>query len=251
MTVDGFDYDSHGGGYGRRRHTEPRIAARIRTALGAARTVVNVGAGTGSYEPTDRYVIAIEPSGTMRAQRPLDLPPAIAAHAEALPLDDDAIDAAMAIATVHHWDDPAAGLRELRRVATGPVVVLTFEIDALESYWLAADYLPELVDVERARFPTVAEIADALGDARIERLPIPIGCRDGFAEAYYARPEAYLDPAVRAAQSFWPLLPGGAERRALEMLAVDLGSGEWDARHGRLRETREYDGSLRLVVSRG
>jgi SAM-dependent methyltransferase len=185
----------------------------------------------------------------MRAQRPAHLAPAVIASAEALPLDDDAFDAAMAIITLHHWRDPAAGLRELRRVARGPVVVLTFDIDVLAGYWMIGDYLPEALADDRERFPTIDAVADILGGARIEPVLIPADCEDGFFEAHYARPEAYLDPALRAAQSVWPRLPEGVEQRALAALSADLASGAWDARHGYLRAQPAYDGGLRLVVS--
>ena len=244
-------YDTHGHGYSRHRRAEPRIAARIHAALGDARTVVNVGAGAGSYEPEDRYVLAIEPSATMRAQRPAHLVPAISAYAEALPLDDASVDAAMAIITVHHWEDVARGLRELRRVARGPVVVLTLDLDAFGGYWLVADYGPELLAVERKLFPGPAEIAAALGDARIEPIPVPAGCQDGFVEAYYGRPEAYLDASVRSAQSVWRRLAPGVESRIVAALSDDLASGAWDDRHGSLRSQPEYESTLRLIVAGG
>lgn len=244
-----IDYDRHAPDYPRHRQADARIAARVHAALGQARTVLNVGAGAGSYEPHDRYVLAVEPSAGMRAQRQAHLAPAIIASAEALPLDDDAFDAAMAISTLHHWRDPAAGLRELRRVARGPVLVLTVDTDALASYWMMSDYLPEALADDRKRFPSIDAITEILGGARVERVPIPGDCQDGFLEAHYARPEAYLDPALRAAQSVWPRLPEGAEQRALAALSADLASGEWDARHGHLRVQPAYDGGLRLVVS--
>jgi SAM-dependent methyltransferase len=243
------DYDRHGHGYADHRRADPRIAARIHAALGEARKVVNVGAGAGSYEPEDRYVLAIEPSATMRLQRPPRLAPAIDARAEALPLDDASVDAAMAIITVHHWDEPGRGLRELRRVSRGPVVVLTFDIETLGSYWLVADYAPELLAAERECFPSVGEIVDALGGAQVEAVPVPADCRDGIVEAYYGRPEAYLDPAVRAAQSVWRRLPAGVETRTVAALAEDLASGAWDQRHGTLRDRGEYDAALRLIVA--
>jgi SAM-dependent methyltransferase len=245
-----IDYDWHAPAYRRHRRPEPRIAARVHVALGDARTVLNVGAGSGSYEPEDRYVLAVEPSAGMRAQRPAHLAPAIDASAEALPLDDDAVDAAMAISTLHHWRDPAAGLRELRRVARGPVVVLTVDTDVLAGYWMMSDYLPEALADDRQRFPTIDAITDILGNARVEPVPIPTDCEDGFLEAHYARPEAYLDPALRAAQSVWPRLPEGVEQRAVAALAADLASGVWDARHGHLRSQPAYEGGLRLVVAR-
>jgi SAM-dependent methyltransferase len=185
----------------------------------------------------------------MRAQRPAHLAPAIIASAEALPLDDDAFDAAMAIITLHHWRDPAAGLRELRRVARGPVVVLTFDINVLAGYWMLSEYLPEAIADDRERFPTIDAITSILGYARVEPIPIPADCEDGFFEAHYARPEAYLDPALRAAQSVWPRLPKGVEQRALATLSTDLDSSAWDARHGHLRSQPTYEGGLRLVVA--
>jgi len=242
------DYDRHGGSYAEYRRTDPRIAARIAAALGGARTVVNVGAGTGSYEPGDRWVLAIEPSATMRAQRPPGAAPAIAARAEALPLDDGAVDAAMACVTVHHWEPPEAGLRELRRVARGPVVVFTFDLDAAPAW--QADHLAACLEVERPRFPTVERIAEALGGrTRIETVATPADCTDGFFEAYWSRPEVLLDPGVRSAQSVWALLPAGAEERIVDRLGRELADGTWDAEHGHLRGQAELDGSLRLVIS--
>jgi len=245
-----INYDQHAPAYPRHRKADPRIAARVHAALGDARTVLNVGAGSGSYEPEDRYVLAVEPSAGMRAQRPPNLAPAISGSAEALPLDDETFDAAMAIITLHHWRDPAVGLRELRRVARGPVVVLTFDIDVLANYWMMSEYLPEAIADDRERFPTIDAITNILGNARVEPIPIPADCEDGFFEAHYARPEAYLDRALRFAQSVWPRLPEGVEQRALAALSADLASGEWDARHGHLRSQPTYEGGLRLVVAR-
>jgi SAM-dependent methyltransferase len=245
-----FDYDTHGHGYAHRRRPDPRIAALIHGALGDARTVLNVGAGAGSYEPVDRYVLAVEPFAAMRAQRPAGAAPALDATAERLPFDDDAFDAVMAMVTVHQWRDQARGLAELRRVARGPVAVLTFDGDELERLWLAA-YVPELVTAERHRFPKIAEIASAIGrNTEVVEVPIPIDCVDGFSEAYYARPEAFLDPRVRAAQSAWGFVSAEATARAVEQLRADLASGEWDRRHGHLRDQPEFVGSLRLLVGR-
>lgn len=241
-------YERYGRDYAVARATDPRLAARIHAALGDARTVVNVGAGSGSYEPVDRHVIAIEPSAAMRAQRPPDLAPAIDAVAEALPLDDRSLDAAMAVITIQHWTDPPAGLRELRRVARGPVVVVTFDPDRFADHWLM-EYLPEALADDGARFPAIDFVAGTLGGACVEPVPVPADCHDGFIEAYYARPEAFLDPAVRRSQSIWPRLPPGVEDRAIAALAADLDSGRWDERHGHLRTTPEYHGALRLVIS--
>jgi len=242
------DYERHGRTYARHRRPDPRIAAHIHAALGDARTVVNVGAGAGSYEPRDRWVLAVEPSATMRAQRPDGAAPALAAHAEALPFDDGAFDAAMACVTIHHWDSPAAGLAELRRVARGPVVVFTFELDALPPWQL--EILREGVAAEQPRFPALQDVATALGGrTRVQRMPTPGDCTDGFFEAFWRRPEALLDPGVRSAQSVWALLEEGVEERIVERLRSALDSGEWDAAHGRLRGQESFDGALRLVIS--
>jgi len=246
--TDTVDYDRHGRTYSAHRRADPRIAARIHAALGDARTVLNVGAGAGSYEPRDRWVLAVEPNATMRAQRPASLAPAIAARAEALPLDDDAVDAAMACVTIHHWEPAAAGLAELRRVARGPVVVFTFELEGLPGW--QKQFLAEGIEKERPRFPAIGAVAEALGGrTRVERIATPADCRDGFFEAFWNRPEHLLDPAVRSAQSMWALLDPGAEERIVAALSESLASGAWDAEHGHLREQRSFDGSLRLVIS--
>jgi SAM-dependent methyltransferase len=245
-----FNYETHGQGYAHRRQPDPRIAARIHAALGDARTLLNVGAGAGSYEPADRWVLAVEPSAAMRAQRPAGAAPALDATAERLPFDDDAFDAVMATVTVHQWRDAARGLAELRRVARGPVVVLTFDGDELERLWLA-EYAPELITAERRRYPKIAGIAAAIGGTtEVIEVPIPIDCVDGFTEAYYARPDAFLDPRVRAAQSAWGFVPADAAARAVAQLRADLASGEWDRRFGHLRAQPEFHGSLRLLVGR-
>jgi SAM-dependent methyltransferase len=248
MSVPRVDYDLRGGGYARHRRSDPRIAARIHAALGDAATVLNVGAGTGSYEPTDRWVLAVEPSGTMRAQRPTGAAPAIAARAEALPFDDDAVDAAMACVTIHHWDPPETGLAELRRVARGPVVIFTFALECMPPW--QRDLLRDALEIERQRFPSVEDVAAALGGrTRIERIATPADCADGFVEAFWRRPEALLDPGVRASQSMWTLLEPGVEERIVARLERDLASGAWDEAHGHLRERDHFDGSLRLVIS--
>ncbi len=242
------DYERHGRTYAQHRRPDPRIAARIDAALGDARTVLNVGAGTGSYEPCDRWVLAVEPSATMRAQRPADAAPALAAHAEALPFDDGAFDAAMACVTIHHWKPAETGLAELRRVSRGPVVVFTFELEALPAWQL--EYLREGVAKELPRFPAISDIEAALGGhTRVERIPTPGDCVDGFFEAFWRRPEALLDPQVRSAQSVWALLEPREEERIVERLAAGLASGAWDAEHGHLRARHSFDGALRLVIS--
>jgi SAM-dependent methyltransferase len=248
LSVERVDYEQHGHTYARHRRSDRRIAERIHAALGGARTVLNVGAGAGSYEPTDRWVLAVEPSATMRAQRSADAAPAICARAEALPFDDSAVDAAMACVTIHHWEPPDAGLAELRRVARGPVVVFTFDLDGLPAW--QQDFLAEALAIERPRFPAVEDVAAALGErTRIERIPTPGDCIDGFFEAFWRRPEALLDPAVRSAQSMWAMLDSGVEERIVARLSAALQSGAWDAEHGHLRQQDSYDGALRLVIS--
>jgi SAM-dependent methyltransferase len=243
-----FDYDSHGHGYAVRRRTDPRIAAQVHAALGEARTIVNVGAGAGSYEPEDRYVTPVEPSAVMRGQRPRHLAPGLIATAENLPFDDDSFDAAMATITVHQWADAVRGLSELRRVSRGPVVILTFDGEAIGRFWLA-EYSPEVVAVERRRFPPIDAIASLIGaTARVEPVAIPIDCVDGFAEAYYARPECFLDPQVRASQSAWGFVDDVDEARAADRLRRDLQSGAWDEKYGHFRRQPEFVGSLRLIV---
>jgi ubiquinone/menaquinone biosynthesis C-methylase UbiE len=243
-----FDYDAHGHSYAHHRRTDPRIAARVHAALGTARTVVNVGAGAGSYEPDDRYVLALEPSAAMRAQRPAHLSPAIHGIAEELPLDDHSVDASMATATVHQWSDLAKGLKELRRVTRGPIVILTFDGDALDRFWLA-DYVPELIAVERRRYPAIHMICTALGEfTEVQDIPIPIDCVDGFTEAFYARPEQLLNDAVRRSQSAWGFVEGKIQGRFTKALSEDLHSGRWDERYGEYRRRPSFDGSLRLIV---
>jgi hypothetical protein len=245
------DYERSSTGYDRQRRADPRIAAHVQDALGDARTVINVGAGAGSYEPSDRYVLAIEPSSAMRARRgALGATPAIDASAEALPLDADAVDAAMAIFTVHQWRDLRRGLRELRRVSSGPIVILTIDSDALSDYWLG-EYLPARLVIARRRFPPVDAVCDLLGGmSTVSRVPIPLDCTDGFVEAFYGRPEALLDPAVRDAQSGWQFLEPSDTEAGLSRLAFDLQSGTWDSSWGHLRRQPTYLGPLTLITSR-
>lgn len=240
-------YDTIGLDYARLRRPDPRIAAALEAALGSAETVVNVGAGAGSYEPAGRRITALEPSAEMIRQRLASAAPAVRGRAEALPFPDGAFDAAMAVLTVHHWSDQAQGLRELRRVARGPVVILTFD-PAFRGFWLA-DYIPELVALDEAQMPPLDAYAEALGPVEVAPVPIPHDCADGFLAAYWRRPAAYLDPRVRAAMSsFWAL---GDVSEALRRLEADLNSGAWARRHGELPELEELDCGYRLVVAQG
>ncbi|GAB7045765.1 MerR family transcriptional regulator [Catenuloplanes indicus] len=242
-------YETIGSAYPATRRTEPRIAAQVWAALGDARTVLNVGAGTGSYEPADRDVTAVEPSEVMRAQRPRDAARCVAARAERLPFPDRSFDAAMAFSTVHHWQDPVAGLREMRRVARRVVV---FTHDAGDSawrqrFWLTRDYLPEAAGLVAGR-PPVHELARAIG-ARITPVLIPWDCADGFFEAYWRRPEAYLDEAARRAVSVWARVGPEAERRAVGEIRADLASGRWAARNPELAALDAAELGLRLLVA--
>ncbi len=239
-------YDTIGSTYAVTRRTDPRIAAQIRTALGAARTVVNVGAGTGSYEPHDLQLLAVEPSAVMRSQRPVDAAACVGATAESLPFEDRSFDASMAVATIHHWQDPISGLREMRRVARR-VVALTFDLNGLSQFWLTRDYLPELVGLV-VGLPSLAEMADAIG-ARIEPVMIPWDCADGFPEAYWRRPESYLDHRVRLGMSCWARVGPGVERRAMSTLRADLASGQWAERNRDLLDLDAADLGLRLLVA--
>jgi SAM-dependent methyltransferase len=249
MDNPAFDYDQGGNGYAGVRRADPRIANAIHRALGDAPRVLNVGAGAGSYEPADRYVIPLEPSAVMRRQRPPHLAPALNATAEAIPFDDDAFDAAMAVLTVHHWKDRTASLIEIRRVTRGPIVILTFDSAAPTDFWMR-DYAPELVEVERQRYGTLQSITGPLrGTAHITPIDVPRDCTDGFQVAFYARPEAFLDERVRRAQSAWSFLPPGVEDRIVRTLADDLASGTWDSRYGGLRTASHIKCQLRLIVA--
>src|ERR1700688_2039741 len=243
-----FDYERRGQGYARVRRTDPRIAALVHTALGSARTVLNVGAGAGSYEPTDRHVVALEPSAAMRAQRLVKAVAVLNGVAEHLPFDDKAFDASMATLTVHQWPEVEVGLREMLRVTRGPVVVLTFDGDALDRFWLN-DYVPELIEAERRRYPALNAISEALGGgAMISSVSVASDCLDRFTEAFFARPEAFLDTAVRRSQSAWGFVENGVEARFVAQLRHDLDSGAWDERYGALRRQQTFEGALRLIV---
>jgi SAM-dependent methyltransferase len=241
-------YDTIGTTYTATRRTEPRIAAQVWAALGDARTVLNVGAGTGSYEPTDRQVLAVEPSAVMRSQRPASAAPCVAATAERLPFADQSFDAAMAFATIHHWPDPIVGLREMRRVARR-VVVFTHETSDAgwrDRFWLTRDYLPEVADLLVGR-PSLTELARAIG-AVTEPVLIPWDCADGFFEAYWRRPEAYLDENVRRGVSVWAKVGPDAEQRAVRSLRDDLASGRWSERNRDLVDLDAAELGLRLLI---
>jgi SAM-dependent methyltransferase len=243
------DYGTIGRGYSSYRLPDPRIQAHIERALRTAQTVLNVGAGAGSYEPTDRLVTAVEPSAAMRAQRPPHLSAAIDAVAEHLPFADQQFDASMATFTVHQWANLARGLAEMRRVTRGPVVILTCDPNLVQHFWLN-DYAPEVLAAEARRYPSLEQIGAYLDrSVDVRSVPIPIDCSDGFNEAYYARPERFLDDGARLACSAWTFASAGRQAEYVEHLRHDLSDGTWDARFGKLRRSNEYDGSLRLVVA--
>jgi SAM-dependent methyltransferase len=244
-----YNYETGGAGYAVNRQPDPTIAAHVQAALGDAATVINVGAGAGSYEPTDRAVTAIEPSPSMRLQRPPQLSAAIDAVAEDLPFPDDSFDAAMATITIHQWRDLDTGLREMRRVSRGPVVILTFDGSVLSDFWLN-EYSPEVLAAERRRYPDIDHVVEVLGGAvEVTPIVVPIDCTDGFGEAFYARPEKFLEPAVRRSQSGWGFVEAAAIDRFVGQLRGDLDSGEWDRKYGVLREQPSYLGSLRLLTA--
>ena len=237
-------YDTIGLNYAELRKPDPRIARIINSALGPAQTVLNVGAGTGSYEPTDRSVVAVEPSGEMIRKRAPAAAKAIQASAENLPFDDNYFDASMALLTIHHWPDKEGGLREMRRVTRGRIVLLTF--DPSHRPWLT-DYLPELAALDEVQMPMMCDYERWLGSVKITPVLVPHDCSDGFLYAYWRRPEAYLDPYIRSgSSSFWAI--GNAEE-GLQTLRRDIENGEWARRYAELLSLDEYDAGFRLVIA--
>lgn len=238
-------YDTIGLNYAELRKPDPRIAAVIAGALGPAKTVLNVGAGTGSYEPADRAVTAVEPSAEMIKRRRPGAGKAIQASADTLPFPDKSFDAAMAILTIHHWPDKAAGLAEMRRVTRGPIVLLTF--DPNHRPWLT-DYLPELAALDEAQAPAMADYARWMGPVTITPVLVPHDCTDGFLYAYWRRPRAYLDLRIRSgSSSFWAI--GAAADAGVQRLERDLETGEWERRYADVVKLEAYDAGYRMVVA--
>jgi SAM-dependent methyltransferase len=239
-------YDQIGIGYSDYRRPDERIAARIEAILGLSRTVLNVGAGAGSYEPKRRFVVAVEPSAEMIRQRPPVAAQSIQAVADRLPFRDRSFDAALAILTIHHWSRRDHGLAEMRRVSRDCVVILTWD-PTHPGFWLVQDYLPEILDIDRSHFPSLCDIERAIGPIEVHTLSVPADCSDGFLGAYWRRPAAYLNAGVRAAISTFSKLDSGS---AIERLRCDLMDGTWGARYGSLLQLGELDVGYRLVVAR-
>lgn len=251
MQIQEHNYDKLGHSYSKHRVPDPNIDACILHSLKGHEPVLNVGAGTGSYEPLDRDVIAIEPSATMRIQRPKHLAPAIACLAELMPFKKAVFGAAMAILTVHHWPQIVAGLKEMRRVTKGPVVIMTFDPDADSEFWLT-DYVPEMKVVGKGRYPSIDIIREGLGgNVDISPVPVTKDCTDKFQAALYARPEEFLIDEVRRSQSDWSYLPADIEKRFVRNLKGDLGSGEWDRKYRHFRTQPSIRSQLRLIISNG
>lgn len=243
-------YDELGHVYARGRRTDPRWMRAVHDALGPAATVVNVGAGTGSYEPRDRHVIAVEPSDVMLGQRPTGAAPAVRAVAESLPFVDSSFDAALAVLTFHHWSDPAAGLRELRRVADRQVT-LAFDPEGHARFWLVRDYLPHLADHLRRTTPPLGLIDEILGPTVTTPLLVPADLHDGVMAAYWARPAAYLDAEVRANMSGIATSDQALVRKGIARLEADLQDGTWHARYGDLTAVDTYDAGYQLIIAGG
>ncbi|MCW3074664.1 MAG: SAM-dependent methyltransferase [Flaviaesturariibacter sp.] len=238
-------YDSIGEGYINYRIPDSRISSQINLALGGAKKVVNVGAGTGSYEPLDREVIAVEPSDLMIAQRPRGSAPVIKASAESLPFENKSFDAAMAILTIHHWSDWRAGIQEMLRVA-GKVVIFTWD-PVFEGFWLTRDYFPEVLRIDKQIFPPVDKIISLIGNANSKVIPIPGDCTDGFGSAYWNRPEAYLNESVRKSMSTFARL--GNIEDVIQRLKSDLDTGMWQGKYGHLLTLKEMDLGFRIISS--
>ena len=240
-------YDEIGTAYAGLRRPDPRIAAQIVEALGDATSILDVGAGTGSYEPPGNHVVAVEHSTVMIRQRPNGSAPAAQGTAEHLPFRDNTFDAAMALLTVHHWRDTKRGLLELRRVARR-TVILTFDRNVHNSFWLIREYLPAAGRLTSSQPPAVEEIAAAVGAHRVDTVPVPHDCVDGFGWAYWRRPERYLDPVARGAISMLATLGPADLDPGLERLAADLASGRWHERHAGLLDLDSIDGGFRLII---
>jgi SAM-dependent methyltransferase len=246
-------YDRIGCSYTTTRHPDPRIATAIWDALGDARTVLNVGAGAGAYEPTDREVVALEPSEVMIAQRPHGAAPVVRGRAEELPFADGEFDAVMAVLSDHHWTDRRQGFAELRRVARHRVVLFNANPGEADLFWLTTEYLPEFLELIPSRFRRrdawADELRSVLGAVDLAPVPVPHDCTDGFYGAFWRRPDAYLDPDVRTGISVFAQVPSAATDRAIGALRADLETGRWHQRHRALLELSELDLGYYVIVA--
>ncbi len=244
-----FNYESEEVDYSGIRKTDKRIAGYINAEFKPGDIIINVGAGSGSYEPDDNYVIAVEPSKAMREQRLKNgKNPAINSSAENLPFDDNSFDCSTAFLTIHHWIDLEKGLNEMKRVTRNKIIIMTYNPDELEIFW-NAKYFEELVNVERMRYPKIEKVKDILKlKCEIKSIPIPKDCEDGFQEAFYGRPEKFLERKVRKAQSAWGYLENGKEEELVERLKVELENGEWERKYGHFRNQDFFEGALKLLV---
>jgi SAM-dependent methyltransferase len=239
-------YDEIGCTYAGRRKSDPRIATAIECALSGCESILNVGAGTGSYEPRSQFTVAVEPSSIMMAQRPAAAASVVHACAEALPFSDDSFDAVLGVLTIHHWKDRVRGLAECNRVARAKIVFLTIDMEACARFWLF-DYFPALLRTDRRIFPSIARFRTAFGSVESIVVPIPEDCCDGFLAAYWKRPGAYLDPIVRNSISTFSKI--GNVDSQLKQLENDISSGEWDQRYSSLQNLSAIDLGYRIVIA--
>jgi SAM-dependent methyltransferase len=247
-TATAFDYDKNEHDYAQVRKADSRIFEYIRNALDEFTTILNVGAGTGSYEPADKYVISVEPSSVMRKKRlALGKNPAVDAYADKMPFEDASFDASLAILTIHHWPNLRDGLMEMKRVTRKKMVILTYDPKKLSIFW-NADYFPKVIEVEERRYPEISAISSILGvEPTITNVQIPLDCTDGFQEAFYGRPEYFLDKRVRQAQSAWGFIDQETELEYVKRLRSDLENGDWDKKYGQYRKMPFFDGAYRML----
>ena len=244
-----FDYDKFGGNYSNIRQEEPEIAKYINNELIDCKTILNVGAGADSYEPVDKFTISLEPSEKMRKQRmEKGKFPAVIGKSDEIPFDSDSFDCCMSILSVHHWPDMKKGINEMIRVSKKKVLIMTFDPDRLDDFW-NSEYFPEVIEVERKRYPTITFLEEVFNHKlRKIVVPIPFDCKDGFQEAFYGRPEAFLRKEIRQSQSAWGFIDQETENRIVKKLEDDLKSGEWDRLYGEHRKMKEFKCALRILV---
>ena len=244
-----FDYDKHGHNYSNIRQEEPKIAKVIHKELIDCQTILNVGAGAGSYEPKNKYLIALEPSVEMRKQRiKMKKSPAVIGASDSIPFDDNSFDCCMSILSVHHWKDMKKGINEMVRVSKKKVIIVTFDPEHLNDFW-NFEYFPEVVEVERKRYPTINTLEKLFGKKlKIVKIPIPFNCKDGFQEAFYGRPEAFLHKEVRKSQSAWGFIDKKIENRIVKKLETELRNGEWDKKYGKYRKMKEFTCAFRMLI---